>query len=101
VKKIVSRYIKEVWNRADLAALHALTGPTYTYHLGSQPPRDKDGMQQFLQAVHVAFPDWRVQIQDIVVEGTTVAVRWDGTVTHAGVFHGIPPDWETDFRVWV
>jgi len=90
-KGLVSQYIEEVWNNADLAALEDLTGPAYTYHLGGQPPRDKAAMKEFLQAVHVAFPDWRVQIQDIVAESNTVAVRWSGRVTHEGMFHGIPP----------
>lgn len=90
-KRLVSNYIEEVWNNADLSALNDLTTAEYTYHFGSQPPRDKAALQQFLQAVHVAFPDWRVQIQAIVAEGNTVAVRWKGSVTHEGVFHGIPP----------
>jgi steroid delta-isomerase-like uncharacterized protein len=90
-KGIVSKYIEEVWNNVNLAVLNDLTGPTYTYHLGGQPPRDVAAMQRFLQTVHMAFPDWRVQIQDIVAEGKTVAARWTGRVTHEGVFHGIPP----------
>jgi len=90
-KSLVSRYIEEVWNKANLAALNDLTTPTFTYHLGGQPPRDIAAMQEFLQAVHVAFPDWRVQVQVIVAESNTVAVRWNGLVTHEGVFQGIPP----------
>jgi steroid delta-isomerase-like uncharacterized protein len=90
-KKLVSKYIEEVWNNLDLGALNDLTTTGYTYHFGSQPPRDKAAPQQFLQSVHLAFPDWRVQIQVIIAESDTVAVRWKGSVTHEGVFHGIPP----------
>jgi len=90
-KSLVLEYIEEVWNNANLAALNDLTAPTFTYHLGGQPPRDKAAMQQFLQAVHVAFPDWRVQVQAIVAESNTVAARWEGRVTHEGAFQGIPP----------
>ena len=90
-KKLVSKYIEEVWNNADLIALNDLTSAEYTYHFGGQPPRDKAAPQQFLQAVHVAFPDWRIQIQAMVAEENTVAVRWKGCVTHQGVFQGIPP----------
>jgi predicted ester cyclase len=91
VKGLVTKYIEDVWNNADLVALNELTGPEYTYHFGSHPPRDKVAMQQLLHELHTAFPDWRVQIQDIIAEGTTVAVRWSGTVTHGGVFYGISP----------
>lgn len=90
-KKLISKYIEEVWNNADLNALDDLTSAKYTYHFGSQPPRNKAALQQFLQAVHVAFPDWRVRIQSIIADGNTVAVQWEGSVTHEGVFHGIPP----------
>ena len=47
-------------------------------------------MGAFLAAVHAAFPDWRVEIEEIVAEGNSVAVRWAGEVTHEGPFHGIP-----------
>jgi steroid delta-isomerase-like uncharacterized protein len=90
-KGLVTNYIEEVWNNADFAALDDLTGTTFAYHLGGQPPRDKAAMRQFLQAVHASFPDWRVQIQTIVAEENTVAVRWNGRVTHQRVFQGIPP----------
>ncbi len=91
VKALVSEFIEKVWNKADMAALDELTLATYTYHLGGQPARDRAAMQQFVQAVHVAFPDWRVQIQTIVAEGDSVAVQWNGRVTHQGPFQGLPP----------
>jgi steroid delta-isomerase-like uncharacterized protein len=90
-KNLISRYIEDVWNKADLEALESLTNSTFTYHLGGQPPRDISAMRQFLQAVHMAFPDWRVEIQDIIAEDHIVAVRWSGKATHKGAFHGIPP----------
>ena len=91
VKALVSKYIEEVWNSADLKAFDELTRSEYAYHLGGQEPRDKAAMQRFLKDVHLAFPDWRVQIQDLVVEGGTVAVRWTGRATHQETFQGIPP----------
>jgi len=91
VKNLVTRYIETVWNQGDLAALAELTAETFRYHLGGQPPRDRATMGQFLEAVRVAFPDWRVEIEDIAAEERIVAVRWSGQVTHQGPFHGIPP----------
>jgi steroid delta-isomerase-like uncharacterized protein len=90
-KALVRRYIEKVWNQADLAALDDLTAPAFTYHLGGQPKRDRAGMRQFIEMAHTAFPDWRVQIIDLIAEGDRVAVRWNGQVTHRGDFHGIPP----------
>ena len=91
VKVLVRRYVEGVWNRADAAALANLTTPGFRYYLGGHPGRDRDAMRQFLSMTHAAFPDWRVEITDIVAQDDTVAVRWKGDVTHQGAFHGIPP----------
>jgi len=90
-KDLVEKYIEQVWNRGDLAALAELTTPGFKYHLGGQPLRDMDGMQQFIIMTRSAFPDWRVGIESIVSEGEAVAVRWRGEVTHLGPFHDAPP----------
>ena len=88
---LVSTYIEKVWNHADAQALNEITTPTFTYCLGGLPPRDRTAMLAFVQAVHTAFPDWRVEIEDLVADDNTAAVRWKGEVTHEGPFHGIPP----------
>jgi steroid delta-isomerase-like uncharacterized protein len=90
-KQLVTRYIEDVWNQGDLEALETLTTEAFVYHLGGQPPRDRAAMRQFLEAVRIAFPDWRVEVQAIVAEERTVVARWAGQVTHQGPFHGIPP----------
>jgi steroid delta-isomerase-like uncharacterized protein len=87
----VLRYIEAVWNRGDGEALDQLTTPEFTYHLGSQPGLDREGMRRFLAMTRVAFPDWRVEPVEVVGEADVVAVRWQGEVTHRGPFHGIPP----------
>lgn len=90
-KVLVNEYIDKVWNRGDLVALDELTTPAFTYRLGDQPPRDRDAMKQFLTITRSAFPDWRVEIAVIIIEHETAAVRWLGTATHQGAFHGIQP----------
>jgi hypothetical protein len=67
-KNLLKEYIERVWNRGDLTAFERLTTPSFTYRLGEQPPRDRAGMQQFLAMTRSAFPDWHVEIADIVVE---------------------------------
>lgn len=89
-KELVVQYIEQVWNRADAATFNRLTAPGFTFRLGNQPPRDDQSMRQFVQAVHTAFPDWRVWIKALVAESDIVAARWAGVVTHDGPFHGIP-----------
>ncbi len=90
LKGLVRRYIEAVWNQANGQSLDEFVTADYTYCLGGQPPRDKAAMREFLTAVRVAFPDWRVEIDNIVADSDTAAVRWTGSVTHRGPFHGIP-----------
>ncbi len=89
-KALVLKFVEDVWNGSDLEALDRLTADSYTYHLGAQPVRDRAAMLAFVKAVHVAFSDWRVTVEDIVTDGNSVAIRWTGQVTHDGPFHGIP-----------
>jgi len=89
-KNLVTKYIENVWNNADMETFDELTSKTYTYHLGGQPAKDRTAMKEFLQMVHSAFPDWKVQIKNMVSQGNGVAIRWSGKVTHQGIFHGLP-----------
>ncbi len=90
-KELVREYIKSVWNHGDEAAFERLTTPDFTYRLGDQPARDRAGMLRFIVETRTAFPDWRVEVDEIISEGDAAAARWSGLVTHAGAFHGIPP----------
>lgn len=92
---LVRRYVEEVWNRGSVASLEELTTSTFTYHLGGQPPRDRQALANFIAATRQAFPDWRVEVDHAISDAAMVAIRWHGRVTHLGVFHRIPPTGRT------
>ncbi len=89
-KTIVIDYVERIWNRGDIAALDELTTSTFLYQFAGQPGRDHTAMRQLVTMLHTAFPDWRVQIVEIVAEANTVVIRWEANVTHRGAFLGIP-----------
>jgi steroid delta-isomerase-like uncharacterized protein len=91
IKGIIQNYVELVWNKCDFDSLNKLTTHDFKYHLGNQPPRDRDEMQAFLKATHEAFPDWQVQIVETISENQSGVIRWQGQVTHKGQFHGIAP----------
>jgi SnoaL-like polyketide cyclase len=39
--------------------------------------------------VRAAFPDWRVEITDMIAKSDMVVIRWQGQVIHQGNFYGI------------
>ena len=50
----------------------------------------KDGVKQFFQMYRAAFPDLRMEPQDVVTQGDKVVARVRATGTHRGEFMGIP-----------
>lgn len=57
-----------------------------------------DGLAAYVQGVAAvirAFPDYRWEPQQVVVQGDTVCVRLLGRGTHTGTFSGIAPTGRT------
>ncbi len=79
-KQIVVRLIEEVWNARDLRQLP---------ELWSGPSRDETyGQHRILTG---AFPDLRIEIEDLIAEADRVVARLTLRGTHQGPFRGIAP----------
>jgi steroid delta-isomerase-like uncharacterized protein len=50
----------------------------------------KEGVKQLFHMYRAAFPDLRMEAQDILVSGDKVVARVRGTGTHQGEFMGMP-----------
>jgi steroid delta-isomerase-like uncharacterized protein len=89
-KALVRRFWEGLVGTGDLALADELLAPGYTVHYGGNPPMDRDGFLQFLDALRSAFPDVAVTVEDLLAEGDEVAVRWTWGGTSLGPFLGIP-----------
>jgi predicted ester cyclase len=58
---------------------------------GSGLPPGRSGYVNALRVAWAAFPDYRVEIEDLVAEGDRVAVRYLDRGTHLGEFLGLAP----------
>jgi steroid delta-isomerase-like uncharacterized protein len=69
-----------------------LVADNYTNHNPPVPglPGSKAGFQQAVILTRGAFPDVRVDIEDMISEGDRVMFRDTATATHRGEFQGIP-----------
>jgi steroid delta-isomerase-like uncharacterized protein len=91
-KGIVRRFVEEVQNGGDVAAVDEFAAPGYVNH--SAPPGvppDREGLKQLTALFRAAFPDGRMTIEEMVAEGERVATRKTFRGTHRGELMGIPP----------
>lgn len=91
-KALVRRFYEEVFNHKHMADIDAFVAPNIIDH--SLPPGAPGGIESVRQAVTMlltAFPDLHLTLEDIIVEGDRVAVRWTMRGTHQGASLGMPP----------
>jgi steroid delta-isomerase-like uncharacterized protein len=55
------------------------------------PIRGREGVRQNLEGLIKAFPDLRIEVEQILASGDSVVTRMRATGTHQGSFGGIAP----------
>jgi predicted ester cyclase len=89
-KTLVRSFIDEIFNKHHLSSIGKYFGKESVEGI-PQAGKGGEGFKQFLTDFLNAFPDWRAKIEHIVAENDLVVVFLNGTGTHKGEFHGIPP----------
>ena len=91
-KAVVRRYLEEMVNGADYAVAEEIIAPDYVNHTaGGGIGSGRAGYVQGLRALHTAFPDWHVTIEEMIGEGDVVMDRFTLRATHNGSANGIAP----------
>jgi steroid delta-isomerase-like uncharacterized protein len=89
---LVRRYLDEVWNKGNVAAVDEFLAPSYRRHLSpASAPLTRDGQRQRLSGFRAAFPDVHLSVEDVLVAGDRVAFRTLIRGSHRGDLMGIPP----------
>lgn len=91
--RLARRWFIEVWNdRREATIEELLTAHSYCHTDGGGLIT---GPQEFRTVMYepfvAAFPDLKVTIDDIIVEGAKAVVRWTAHATHTGPGFGCPP----------
>ncbi len=91
-KILMSRFLEEVFNKKNLAAIDEFIAPNQVDHtlppfLPTTPEGTKRGIDMFLKA----FPDVHLTVEDMIAEGDKVVTRYTSRGTQRGAFMGIPP----------
>ena len=83
-KALARRWFEEVWNQGSAAAIDELLAANAVVHGLGQEMQGPAAFKPFHAAYRDAFPDVRIEIEDMVAEGDKVAFRWSATATHRG-----------------
>jgi len=97
-KRIIERFIAQLWNNRNLAVIDELCASTYQYHDPSLPSWyafGRSGLKDLASSVLTAFPDFRVQIEDMVADGELVVTRVTQTGTQTGMLGDLAPTGRT------
>jgi steroid delta-isomerase-like uncharacterized protein len=90
-KALVRRYIEEVWDKKNSAALDEFLAVTYQRHISPNTiPLNHEGQKQRLAGIRTAFPDITLTLEEIFAEGDRIAFRSTIRGTHQNIFQGIP-----------
>ncbi len=78
-------------NQKNLAILDEVYAPDLVVHIVSTTIQGLEAFKQGLSLFLTAFPDARFTIEDMIVEGERVVVRYTFRGTHTGHYMGIAP----------
>jgi steroid delta-isomerase-like uncharacterized protein len=92
-KIVVRRALEELWNNGNLSIVDELYDAGFVRQDPATPGFESglESVKRLATLYRTAFPDLRVTIEDMIVEGDKVVTRWISTGTHQGELQGIAP----------
>ena len=92
-KILAKQWFEQVWNQKSEEAIDRMfqpDGKCYGFMDGDGPLVGPEAFRAAHRAFLAAFPDLHVDVEDVIAEGDTVAIRWTATMTHQGAGLGFP-----------
>ena len=91
-KAVIRRYVEEAWNKGNVDIIDELMAPNYARYMGvGAPPLNREGQKQRILGFRRAFPDLRLEVQDLLAEGEKVSFRLLLRGTQQGEFMRVAP----------
>jgi steroid delta-isomerase-like uncharacterized protein len=87
---VTMRSTYEAISAGDLAGFGDLVADDFVEHQGGPGlPPTKEGTLEFFRMLLAAFPDMRMDVEDMIASGDKVVARVTATATHQGEFMGV------------
>lgn len=95
-KEHIRRYFDEIVSKGNLAAIPDFVAPEIIFWgpYTSDPILGIKRFTELIAMLQAAFDDFQISMDELVVEGDTVATRWTATGVHRGEFMGTGPSGE-------
>jgi predicted ester cyclase len=95
-KDFFIKWEDEQYHKGNLGMIDELYSEDLVdHHLPPGYPSGNDGKRQLVRELLAAFPDFRITMDDLIVENTArgdmVVERFTIEGTHHGIYRGIPP----------
>lgn len=88
-REFVRQAYEDVFNRGDLAAADTYFAEDFANRaMPPEWPRGPEGVRQAVMMLRRGFPDLRYTIEEVIVEGETIAARWTARGTQTGELRG-------------
>jgi steroid delta-isomerase-like uncharacterized protein len=96
--QLMRRWFQEVWNEGRIQTVHELLSPDAVARgqRGAEAEiRGPEEFVKFVEEIRGAFPDIKVEVEDIFGADDKVVPRWSAIMTHTGDALGLPPSGRT------
>ncbi len=91
VKAQMRRFYDEVANAHNLDAIDSLVSPNFVEHeVFPGLPNDASAVKAFFGMMFEAFPDFHIDVADLLADGDKAVARTTMSGTHKGTFMDIP-----------
>ena len=81
---VARRWFEDVWNKRLDGAIEEMMTADSVGHVEGGDVIGSAGFRQMQAGFVSAFPDLRIEVEDVLSEGERAAVRWRVTGTHEG-----------------
>ena len=92
--KMITKRVIAMFNARDYTAVSDLFTEDHVNHAiqtVNGPAKGREGVKAVIGRIESAFPDFKMEILDLIAEGDRVAYRMRFTGTHKGPYMGISP----------
>ena len=92
IKTLLQRAAEEIYHEGNVDAADEIYTVDHVRHDPTlpQPIEGIEALKERLRGLQAAFPDARLDVEDVVIEGERFANRWTMRATHQGEFAGVP-----------